>query len=108
MLIDINQWQILGTSVLVKRYEKPKQIGLLHLPDDYKFDSSWTLWEVVQSSQEADEFIGYKLQEDDILQTLRRIPPNIGTLADGTLLFVMGMHKDLIRGIVRWKNENHS
>ena len=105
MLIVPNEWQLLGPSILVRRYEKPKQIGLILTPVEnaYRFDVSWTLWEVVRSCDEANRFLGYPLMVDDILSTLRRIPPNVGILKDGTELFVMGLDSDLIRGVTRWK-----
>jgi len=104
VLINPNEWEILGNSVLVKRYEKPEKIGSMLLPPAYRFDSSWILWEVVKSSAMATEFIGYPLLPDDILTTLRRIPPHVGFLEDATEVFVMGLDNDTIRGIVRWRN----
>ncbi len=104
MLINPDDWQILGNSVLVKRYEKPERLGMVLLPPKYRFDASWTLWEVVKSSAEANKFLGIALERDDILTTLRRIPPHVGLLEDASEVFVMGLDADLIRGVLRWKN----
>ena len=106
MLIKPEQWDLLGPSILVKRYEKPTQIDSILLPPDYRFDSSWTLWEVVKTCEKADDFIGYALKVDDILTTLRRIPTNVGIDKGGAELFVMGLDSDLIRSILRWKKKN--
>ena len=105
MLINPDQWDLLGPSLLVKRYTKPEQIGSILLPSasQYAYDSSWTLWEVVKSNPIVDEWLGYTLIVDDILSTLRRLPPHVGWLSDSTEVFVMGMHDDLIRSVVRWK-----
>ena len=105
MLINPNDWELLGTSVLVRRYEKPERIGHILTPVEanYRFDASWTLWEVVKSCEMADEFLGYPLLLDDILTTLRRIPPHVGFLEDATEVFVMGIDHDTIRGMTRWK-----
>ena len=106
VLINPNDWDLLGPSILVRRYEKPERIGRILTPIEshYRFDASWTLWEVVKSCEMADEFLGYKLIVDDILTTLRRIPPNIGISPEGIELFVMGLNDDLIRGITRWRS----
>ena len=104
MLINPNEWEILGPSLLVRRYEKPNDINGILLPPAYRFDSSWTLWEVVKSCEMANEFLGLKLLADDILTTLRRIPPNIGISFEGVELFIMGLDDDLIRGVVRWRH----
>jgi len=103
MLINPHEWEILGRSILVRRYEKPNDIDGILLPPAYRFDSSWTLWEVIKSCAMVDEFIGYSLAVDDILTTLRRIPPHVGFLEDATEVFVMGIDHDTIRGITRWK-----
>ena len=106
MLINPNDWQLLGPSVLVRRYEKPERIGSILTPVEsrYRFDASWTLWEVVKSCEMADEILGLKLLADDILTTLRRIPPSVGYSAGGVQLFLMGVDHDLIRGVVRWQS----
>jgi len=106
MLINPNDWQLLGPSILVHRYEKPERIGQILTPVEscYRFDASWTLWEVVKSCEMADEFLGLKLLADDILTTLRRIPPNVGCSDGGVQLFLMGLDDDLLRGVVRWQN----
>jgi len=106
MLINPNKWQILGCSVLVRRYEKPHMLGSLLTPLEYRFDASWTLWEVVKSTNAADDFLGTPLQNDDILTTLRRIPPQVGYLEDATEVFVMGIDNDTIRGVTRWKSNS--
>jgi len=103
MLINPNEWEVLGNSILVKRYVKPSKIAGILLPPAYRFDSSWTLWEVVRSTVEADNFIGYQLKNNDILTTLRRIPPYVGYLEDMTELFIMGLDNDTIRGVLRWQ-----
>jgi len=106
MLINPNEWDLLGPSLLVRRYEKPERIGQILTPVEshYRFDASWTLWEVVKSCEMADEFLGYKFCAADILTTLRRIPPNVGYSVGGVQLFVMGLDDDLIRGVLRWQN----
>jgi len=103
MLINPHEWDILGISILVRRYEKPQDMAGILLPPAYRFDASWTLWEVIKSSALADEFLGYPLLLDDILTTLRRIPPHVGFLEDATEVFVMGIDHDTIRGMTRWK-----
>jgi len=106
MLINPNDWELLGASVLVRRYEKPERIGHILTPVEanYRYDASWTLWEVVKSCEMADEFLGLKLFADDILTTLRRIPPSVGYNSGGVQLFLMGLDSDLIRGVLRWRN----
>lgn len=69
MTIDVDTIRPLGERILVKAYERPKEYGLLVLPDTHLQDKSWSLWEVVKASGRANDSLGVELGEGDILKT---------------------------------------
>jgi len=90
-------------QVLVEPYTKPERVGSIYLPEAYKYDASWTLWESVRAGQGAADYLdGYELCPGDIIVTLRRLPPFVGE-ADGTRLFVMDLETCGFRSIVTWE-----
>jgi co-chaperonin GroES (HSP10) len=60
--------------VLVRKYVKPSKIGLIHLNPAWRTDNSRSLWELVETTPKATEFLGYELLKDWILIS----PPRAG------------------------------
>lgn len=71
-MIDYSKLKLLHDNVLVVAYSWPEKHGSLYLPKGG--DSTWTLWEVVRSSKGADDALGQRLEEGDILVTARKPP----------------------------------
>jgi len=105
-MINPQTLTILGPRILVKLYERPDQIGSILLPDKYKRDHTWTLWEVVKPTSKFNEEVGLELKKDDILQTLKRIPVHVGCDDAGVDYFIMDAVSCGFRGYTRWKEEN--
>jgi len=61
--------ELRGDRIFVVAYKKPAEVGSLMLPQAHLVDESWVLWEVVQSSAEANQRCGRELQEGDILHS---------------------------------------
>jgi len=104
-VIDPHTLQLVGPRALMKLYERPNMIGSIHLPDKFRRDLTFTLWEVVKSSEKFNNEIGLDLKEDDIVQTLKRYPTYVGDTKEGTALFVMDARSCGFRGVTRWKEE---
>ncbi len=103
-MIDPKTLQLLGSRILVKLYERPDKIGSILLPDKYRRDLSWTLWELVNKGNgEFEEQLGVKLQVDDIITTLKRIPVHVGCDDAGVDYFIMDAASCGFRGYTRWK-----
>lgn len=66
--------RLLHQLLLVRKYEKPEKIGSILLNPAWRQDNSRSLWEVVQSSPEADAELRTELQPDWIVVT----PPRSG------------------------------
>ena len=60
--------------VLVRKYVKPEKIGLIYLNPAWRTDNSRSLWELVETTPKATEFLGYELLKDWILIS----PPRAG------------------------------
>ncbi len=64
--------------LIARKYEKPAIIRGIHTNPAWRQDNSRSLWEVVQSSPEADAELGVAVEPDWILVT----PPNTGVFWD--------------------------
>ena len=104
-MIDPQQLQLRGAKALVKLYERPDQIGSILLPDKYRRDTTWTLWELIQCTEKFELEVGMKLEPDDIIQTLKRIPVHIGCDDAGVDYFIMDAASCGFRGYTRWKEQ---
>ena len=105
MVLDPTTLKPVGPRMLVKLYERPNQIGSIILPDKFRRDLSFTLWEVVKPSAKFNDEVGLELKVDDIVQTLKRYPPYVGDGEDGTAYFIMDSRSCGFRGVTRWKSE---
>lgn len=76
---------------MVTRYHKPDTSpGGIIIPDTSKADPTFSTWEVVCSSPEADDALGFTLGVGDILRTQRRVPIDSGyDTAEGLPVFIM-------------------
>ena len=100
----------LGQRILVKVYERPETTpGGLIIPGTARIDDSWQLYEAVKASPKAEEFLGQRITEGDILRTNVCTPVGTG-LTDGTedrreLFFITA---DQIRQVIRntWSNDD--
>ena len=62
--------------ILCKRYEKPEKFGSIHIPDAFRKDNSFTLWEVIKvgtwgskNFESVQETLAIELEEDMIIRT---------------------------------------
>lgn len=104
-MINPQTLKLLGARALVRLYERPNKFGSILLPDKFKRDQTWTLWELVRCTAEFEHELGMKLEPDDILQTLKRIPVHIGCDEHGTDHFIMDAAGCGFRGYTRWKEQ---
>lgn len=56
-----------GSLILVKTYVKPEKVRSIFLPKTALEDTTGTLYEVVRSTEKADEVCGRRLRVGDIL-----------------------------------------
>ena len=104
-MINPQTLKLIGARALVRLYIRPDQIGSILLPDKYRRDTTWTLWDLIQATEAFQEVVGCKLMKDDILQTLKRIPVYVGCDEQGIDYFIMDAHGCGFRGYTRWKEQ---
>ena len=105
-MINPKTLKLLGARALVKLYERPDKYGSILLPDKFKRDQTWTLWELVQATDAFEQELGVKFEVDDIIQTLKRIPVHIGCDEHGVDHFIMDANSCGFRGYTRWKDND--
>lgn len=69
-MVKVEELQPLGTRIVVRKYVRPATIGSLIVPESFNVDNSRSLWEVVKSTKKAHKYLGFGLQEGDIVITL--------------------------------------
>ena len=67
-----------GSKLLAKKYTKPEMVGSLYVPDAWKEDNSRSLWEVHETTEGANAYLGMELGEEWILVT----SPNSGVFLE--------------------------
>lgn len=95
--------RLLHQLLLVRKYEKPERVGSILLNPAWRTDNSRSLWEVVQSSPEADAELRTPISPDWIVVT----PPRSGVFVDydalGRELYVI--HAESVVRIIPWTEE---
>lgn len=95
-----------GPKLLARKYEKPERIGSIIVNPAWRTDNSRSLWEVVQSSPEADDALRMPLEADWILVTA----PNSGVFFDhddaGREIFLLAASSVL--RIIPWTTETEA
>ncbi len=91
-----------GPKLLARKYEKPEKIGSIYVNPAWRIDNSRSLWEVVESTEEANSVLGVELEPDWILIT----SPNSGVLfehREATEIFLLAASSVL--RIVPWTSD---
>ena len=98
--------RIRGPKLLARKYERPAQIGSLFLADAYRVDHSRSLWEVHESSPEADAALKIALRPEWILVT----PRNSGVFLhrDEANRDVFLLAASSVRRIIPWTTGDES
>jgi len=90
-------------KILVRKYEKPEMIGSIYVNPAWKTDNSRALWEVIESSPEANDFLKMDLEPDWILIT----PPRSGVFVwwndEGKEVFTLDA--TVVARIVPWTTD---
>lgn len=74
MKLKLEELRILGRKLLVRKYERPERVGSIWLNPAWRQENNRALWELVKSSDGANEFLGFELEPNSILVT----PPRRG------------------------------
>ena len=81
MTIEPESLRLRWDLLLVRRYKKPPKVGSIYLPDFYRVDGTFTLWEFVKGGEwkpgcwkeegifEWREYLPFDIQPDAILRT---------------------------------------
>ena len=85
----------LGKKVFVKRYVKPEVVRGIIIPDAYRVDDTFSLYEWVRASQAAIEHLGHEPEEGDILVTA----PWAAVMVDREYGF---LEAEQIRQVITW------
>lgn len=59
----------IGTRILARLYVKPPTVKGIILPEEHRPDETLSLYEVVRCTQRAEDLLGYRLDEGDIIKT---------------------------------------
>ena len=93
-----------GPKLLARRYVKPERIGAIYVPEPWRTEGSRSLWEVVESTFEADKVLKIALLPDWILVT----PRNSGVYLerrDGVDIFILAA-TSVVR-VIPWTSEEN-
>ena len=75
-MIDPATMKILGDRLMVRRYERPEQVGSIIVPKMARTDQSRTLWEFIKAGEDA--ILDIEMQVGDILRTRDETGIHIG------------------------------
>lgn len=92
--------RLLHQLLIARKYEKPEQIGSIVVNPAWRQDNSRSLWEVHQTSPEANVALSTEIQPDWILIT----PPRSGVFLDyddeGRELYLL--HAEMVLRVIPW------
>ena len=92
-----------GPKLLARKYIRPEMIGSIHVPEAYATDHSRSLWEVVESSPDADKLLKISLLPSWILVT----PRNSGVYLESRgVVDIFLLAASSVRRIIPWTTEN--
>lgn len=76
--------------ILAVQYTRPKQYGVLHLPESYDKDGTWNWWECVKAGPTVERKLGIELRPGDIFRTPWRPAIDLGAEDEqGRRLFIV-------------------
>ena len=93
--IDHSTIRPIGKKLLVKRYVKPETARGIIIPDAYRVDDTFSLYEYVRGSEKATEILGYVPEEGDIIVTA----PWAAVMIDREYGF---LEAEQVRKIITW------
>lgn len=95
-----------GPKLLAKRYVRPERIGRIIVPDTARQDGTRSLWEVVESTSEANDMLRCELRPDWILVTPRNSGVYWGLNAANEEIFLLAASS--IRRIIPWTEKGET